>query len=144
MTFPTQYILPTITVLFVFFTIRHLSNQSTEGFRAIGVDLDGNPIEPTETRSIPKLPHVPDAYTLSQRHQIVHLTDMSCMEQISNHRRPDEYATMDNGTAKPFEMSSEFFHPCDTNRVIPRKLDFTVPAEHTPNHLRVGAFSYQS
>lgn len=113
-----------------------------ESFNIIGYTMTGEPKpQQTPTYSKPSVV-IPDAIDLSLRNKLVHQTEMSCMEQISNHRQPDEYATMDNGTAKPFEMSSEFFHSCDPSKVIPRQHDFTMPADKTPNKLRVGAFSY--
>lgn len=133
-----------LTFLFVAGAVYWLSNRK-EGFSLLYTDITGEPKEDRTPVPYEKPEYkVPDARTLAERFRIAHTTEQSCMEQISNHRQSHEYNTVDNGTAKPFEMSAEFFHKGDPNKAIPRKHDFTMPALDAPGVNRVGAFEYKN
>jgi len=129
-----------VTFLFVVGAVYVLAKHR-EPFSLLRTDITGNPKEDVEPKPHEKpMMKVPDARTLAERFRITHTTEQSCMEQISNHRQSNEYHTVDNGTAKPFEMSAEFFHGGDPNKAIPRKHDFTMPPLDVPGVNRVGAF----
>lgn len=115
--------------------------SSLEGFSQIGTDMTGQPKPSHTPYQFEKPPiQVPTAQELSSRYCNVHQTGMGGHEQYSNHRRPDEYATMENGTAKPFEMSSEFFHDCSPTHTVSRHRTTKLPWLHKDGYIRVGAY----
>lgn len=129
-----------VTFLFVVSAVYVLAKHR-EPFSLLRTDITGEPKEDSEPTQYDKPEFkVPGARELAERFRITHTTEQSCMEQISNHRQSHEYNTVDNGTAKPFEMSAEFFHGGNPNKAIPRKRDFTMPPLDSPGVNRVGAF----
>ena len=135
-----QYFLIVATVATV--AIIYISSQR-ETFRVLGTNLTGEEEQQTYTPpKVDKLKRIPTAPEMSHRYHTTHRTSMSNYNQISNHRRPNEYSTMENGTAKPFEMNSENFYECGATQQFERSREMNVPLSQE-GHIRVGSFAQQ-
>lgn len=127
-------------VIFIVLAGIYVIKTQQEEFRILGTNMTAEKNTPTyKAPTVNKIKEVPSAPTLSHRHIQTHQTGMSNYCQISNHRIPDEYSTMENGTAKPFEMSSEFFYDCSPDQVHTRTRKMTSPL-NSIHHIRVGNF----
>lgn len=128
-------------VIFIVLAGIYVIKTQQEGFRILGTNMTAEKHTPTyQAPKVDKIKEVPSAPTLSHRHIQTHRTGMSSYCQISNHRRPDEYSTMENGTAKPFEMSSEFFYDCSPNQEHTRTRKMSAPHNKRLHTIRVGNF----
>ena len=121
-------------------TIYLMTNQR-ETFRVLGTNLTGEEEQQTYTPpKVDKLKRTPTAPEMSHRYHTTHRTSMSNYNQLSNHRRPNEYSTMENGTAKPFEMNSENFYECNPIQQVERTRKMNIPLSQK-GHIRVGSFA---
>lgn len=135
-----QYFLIVATVATV--AVIYISSQR-ESFRVIGTNINGEEEQQTyKPPKVEKLKRTPTAPEMSHRYHTTHRTPISNYKQISNHRRPNEYSTMENGTAKPFEMNSENFYECNPTQQFERTREMNIPLSQE-GHIRVGSFAQQ-
>jgi len=129
-------------IIFIVLIGLYLINNQQESFRILGTNMSSEKHTPTyNPPKVNKVKEVPSAPTLSHRHLQTHRTGMSNYCQISNHRRPEEYLSMENGTSKPFEMSSDFFYDCSPNQELPRTRKLDAPYNERVNTIRIGNFT---